>query len=267
MKKVVIMLVVLANFSAYSQKDVKMVLVEGGTFTMGSSEENYPCEKPVYEVTVSSFYMSQYEILHDDYWAFCKAAGYPEPYGRFGFPAASISWERAVMFCNWLSGRDGYEHAYTIVRDEKKGIFEASCDFSKNGYRLPTEAEWEYAAKGGHRAKPSMFSGSNSPYLVAWFSENYQGLEHKPGELQPNELGIYDMSGNVEEWCWDYYSLTYDKTNTMNPSGPATGETRIIRGGSRRSKMEHIMTTRRQHKSQKDKDMYLGFRVVRTKTD
>ncbi len=250
-----------------AQKDIKMVKVEAGTFTMGSNEKNFPEEHPPHEVTVNSFYISQYEINFDDYSAFCKAAGYAEPYGQSGFPATGLSWERAVMFCNWLSGREGLEHAYTIVRDDKKKIFEATCDFSKSGYRLPTEAEWEYAANGGHRAKRSVFSGSNSPYNIAWFSETYKGTEHKSGELQPNELGIYDMSGNVEEWCWDYYSNDYSKSGKVNPTGPETGDERVIRGGSRRSKMEYIMITRRQHKPQKEKDSYLGFRVVRSITD
>lgn len=258
----------LISQTLFSQKQIKMVLIEGGTFEMGSDTENFPDESPVHTVKLNDFYISQYEVLYDDYLAFCKVAGYSPPEGEMGYPAVNISWERAVMLCNWLSGRDGYEHAYKIRRDDSKGVFEVSCDFEKNGYRLPTEAEWEYAARGGHRGKRSIFSGSNSPYNVAWFSENHKNKKHKPGELYPNEIGIYDMSGNVEEWCWDFYQRDYYKHSPeVNPKGPVAGIGRVIRGGSMRSRMDYIIITRRQFKDENHRDMYLGLRLVRTKTD
>ncbi len=256
------------GLSIYAQKDIKMVEVKGELFKMGSQSEFYKEETPVHELRVSDFYISQYEIGFDDYSAFCNTAGFSEPYGTPGFPATNLSWQRAVMMCNWLSSRDGFSKAYNIQRDEESKVFIATCNFNSNGYRLPTEAEWEYAAKGGHRSKNYHFSGSNSPYAVAWFSENYQGLEHKSGELLPNELGIYDMSGNVAEWCWDRYDETqYSKKDTLNPKGPDVGEYRVFRGGTRRDKMEYIFISRRFYLEEDKKNLYVGFRVVRTKTD
>ncbi len=269
MSKLLYLLLILLTFSnVYSQKDIKMVEVQAGTFTMGLKSKEFVDEKPAHEVKLNAFYISQYEILFDDYEAFCKTAGLTHPNGTAGFPATNITWERAVMFCNWLSTRDGFQKAYEIDRNDEKAIFNVKCDFTSNGYRLPTEAEWEYAAKGGHRSKGYNFSGSNSPYNVAWFNENYKGVEHKPGELTPNELGIYDMSGNVAEWCWDYYAEDYySKSEAENPTGSKAIFDRIYRGGSRRDKMIYINTLRRSFKNQKEKDLYIGIRVVRTKTD
>lgn len=269
MQKILILIISLFIFSEiFSQKDIKVVEVQGGTFLMGLNTKNFPDEKPQHEITLSRFYMSQYEILYDDYAAFCKTAGYSQPTGTDGFPATNMTWENAVMFCNWLSARDGFDKAYEIDRNDEKGIFNVKCNFLSNGYRLPTEAEWEYAAKGGHRSKDYNFSGSNSPYNIAWFSETYKGLEHKPGELLPNELGIYDMSGNVAEWCWDYYSDDYySKSEKIDPKGPTAIYDRVFRGGSRRDKIEYIQVSRRFHKNQKEKDLYIGFRVVRSKID
>ncbi len=253
---------------SFSQKKIKDVLVKKGTFEMGSKSEVFKDETPIHEVEISSFYVSQYEITYDNYAAFCGIAGYTEPYGTSGFPATNITWERAVMMCNWISRKHGFDKAYKIERDEKNDIFNVVCDFKSNGYRLPTEAEWEYAAKGGHRSKDYMYSGSNSPYQIAWFSETYQGLEHKSGELMPNELGIYDMTGNVAEWCWDYYGANYYRQkDTLNPTGIAKGTTRIYRGGNRRDKIKNIAISRRSYLEQNKKDLYVGFRVVRTKVD
>lgn len=254
---------------SFSQNMIKEVLVKGGTFEMGSKSIVFKDETPIHEVELSSFYISQYEISYDDYAAFCGIAGYSEPYGAVGFPATNITWERAVMMCNWLSRKNGFAKAYKIQRNDKEKTFEVVCDFKSDGYRLPTEAEWEYAAKGGQRSKDYVYSGSNSPYLVAWFSETYKGLEHKSGELLPNEKGIYDMTGNIAEWCWDYYGENYysNKKDTLNPTGPISGTARVYRGGTRRDKIDNIKITRRSYLEQKKKDLYVGFRVVRTKVD
>ncbi len=266
MKIYITFLAIFISFNLFSQKKIKMVLINGGTFEMGSDSKQFKDETPKHTVKLDTFYIAQYEMSFDEYKAFCKVAGFSDPYGEEGFPVANITWERAVMMCNWLSRRDGFDKAYHIVRDDKAGIFEVTCNFNSDGYRLPTEAEWEYAAKGGDRSKGFVFSGSNSPYSVAWFSENYKGEEHKSGELLPNEAGIYDMSGNVAEWCWDLYDATYYMhSDSINPKGPDVGENRVFRGGTRRDKMEHLFITRRSYLEPKKKNMYLGFRVVRSK--
>jgi formylglycine-generating enzyme required for sulfatase activity len=254
--------------SAGAQKKIKMVLVEGGTFEMGSDNKNFKDETPKHKVRVDSFYISQFEISFDDYMVFCNQAGYSEPYGTYDYPVTNITWQRAVMMCNWLSRRDGFDRAYDIQRDDKETYFKVTCNFKSNGYRLPTEAEWEYATRGGHRSKNYKFSGSNSPFSVAWYSDTYQGMEHKSGELLPNELGLYDMTGNVAEWCWDRYDESYySKKDSINPKGPDVGSYRVFRGGSRRDKMIHIENTRRFYLEENKKDMYLGFRVVRSKVE
>ena len=107
------------------------------------------------------------------------------------------------MYCNWPSNIDNRDVCYEITRNNKK--FNVKYNAKANGYRLPTEAEWEYAACGGERNRDYKFSGSNNPYNVSWFNDNSKGIMHKSGELLPNQLGLYDMSGNVSEWCFDYY--------------------------------------------------------------
>jgi len=254
------------GISVYSQKDIKVVLINGGTFEQGSNSKQFKDETPKHKVRIDTFYLAQYEISYDEYKAFCKVAGFSDPYGDPGFPATNISWERAVMMCNWLSRREGFDKAYKITRDEKTGIFKVTCDFNSDGYRLPTESEWEYAARGGDRSKGFKFSGSNMPYSVAWFNENYKGEEHKSGKLLPNEAGLYDMSGNVAEWCWDLYDQSYySHSDSINPKGPGVGENRVFRGGTRRDKMINIILTRRSFLNQKKKNLYLGFRVARSK--
>lgn len=267
MKKVYFTTIVLfLSLYVFSQKEIKMVKINGGTFEMGSNSKKFKNETPKHKVTLDTFFIAQYEMRYDDYKAFCKVAGYSDPYGESGFPATNISWERAVMMCNWLSRRDGLDKAYHIQRDEKAGIFEVTCDFSSEGYRLPTEAEWEYAAKGGDRSKGFKFSGSNMPYSVAWFNENYKGIEHKSGKLLPNEAGLYDMSGNIAEWCWDFYDESYySHSDSINPKGSDVGENRVFRGGTRRDKMINIFLTRRSFLNQKKKNLYVGFRVARSK--
>ena len=251
-----------------AQRTIDVALVEGGSFVMGNNQSKFPDEKPEHTVNIPSFYMAQYELFYDDYLAFTKVAGYAEPYGTVGLPVSNISWQRAVMLCNWLSTREGLDHAYSITRDERKGIFEVECDFSKNGYRLPTEAEWEYAARGGNKSKNYKYSGSNSPYNVAWFSETYKGNEQKPGQLSPNEIGIYDMSGNVGELCWDYYAQDYyERSPEFHPKGSSNKYDRVYRGGTRRSPAEYIQISRRFHMDETHKDPFVGIRVVRTKTD
>ena len=153
------------------------------------------------------------------------------PGGRFkvvsGYakhPVVLVSWYGAVEYCNWLSDREGLRKVYTIRGDE------VVADWSANGYRLPTEAEWEYAARGGAESKGYKYAGSNNLDEVAWFWENSGGKTHPVGKKKPNELGLYDLSGNVWEWCWDWAGA-YSSSSKTNPRGPARGSSRVNRGG------------------------------------
>ncbi len=264
MKPLIIVIISIVLGTILPAQKPKLVYVAAGSFEMGSLNTAYPDESPIHNVTVDSFYISKYEVLYEDYIAFCRFAGTAEPVGETGFPATNVTWENAVMFCNWLSGMEGWEQCYTFSREKDK--FKVTCDFSKNGYRLPTEAEWEFAARGGVRNKGFKYSGSNDPFKTTFFSENSKGVSQKSGQMLPNELGLYDMSGNVAEWCWDFYDKDYFKASPpLKPLGPGTGTTRVYKGGSRKNKIEFVEISRRFALEPEQKDLYVGFRVVRTR--
>jgi len=234
--------------------ELDMVWVEGGTFMMGSEE--YEWEKPVHEVEVESYYMLRTEVTFEMYDAFCDSIGRTrhsdEGWGRGQYPVVNVSWYDAVLYCNWISEQHGYQSCYTIDStqvdpnnkhedDEMKWLL--SCDFTQNGYRLPTEAEWEYAAKGGQRSKGYIWAGTsneNSLDLYMNICDENCGREETlddgytyvapVGMFRSNELGLYDMSGNVWEWCWDWYG-DYTSEFRINPIGVSSGYVRVCRGG------------------------------------
>ncbi len=208
---------------------IKMVFVEGGTFQMGDTwGDGGSDEKPVHTVTVDSFYIGKYEVTQPEYLLIMKnnPSHFTGGGDFFPHPVEQVSWYDAVNFCNQLSIHEGLEPCYTIKDTD------VTCDFTKNGYRLPTEAEWEYAARGGNQSQGYKYSGSNNPDDVAWYSDNSGNQTHEVGTKQPNELGIYDMTGNVWEWCWDWYDSEYYSSSPQdNPKGPDSGTRRVLRGG------------------------------------
>ncbi|MBU1677760.1 MAG: SUMF1/EgtB/PvdO family nonheme iron enzyme [Bacteroidetes bacterium] len=200
------------------------VFVEGGVFQMGSTSGDSD-EQPVHTVTLSNFYISKYEVTQKQ-WREVMGTN-PSYFSGDDKPVEQVTWYDAVAFCNALSEKVGLEKCYS---GSGTSII---YDFTKNGYRLPTEAEWEYAARGGNQSNGYTYSGSNSIGGVAWYSSNSGNTTHNVGTKTSNELGIYDMSGNVWEWCNDWYSDNYYSNSPgNNPKGPASGTSRVLRGGS-----------------------------------
>ena len=233
--------------------DVPMVLVHGGAFTMGAKGEK---DAPPHAVALSSFYIAKYDITVSQWDRYLKAehisANSPEgetyTYGGqvpqvspfSTSPIQGETWYQAVAFCNWLSKANGLHPAYGIsdvrrVQDYntnfvtgKREYFNSyhteetvTWDRSANGYRLPTEAEWEFAARGGVESHGYVYAGSNDFNEVGWDKWNSGGYAHPVGEKKPNELGLYDMIGNVGQWCWDWYSPDYYLHSPAdNPTGP-----------------------------------------------
>jgi len=223
-----------------------MVFVKGDSFWMGDTfDEGYDDEKPVHQVAMRDFYISKYEVTYAAYDVFCEKTGQIEPdnkrWGANNHPVINVSWYEAVVFCNWLSQKHGLTPCYQIDTEKRDPNNKKQFDDKKwtvtrnanaNGYRLPTEAEWEYAAKGGSKSRGYKYSGSNNIDEVAWYVNNSVRIQ-PVGMNQPNELGIYDMSGNVLEWCWDWYDENYYANSPpSNPEGPVSGEDRVVRGGS-----------------------------------
>lgn len=183
----------------------EMIFVEGGTFMMGSTDgkEN---EKPVHEVTLNDFYIGKYLVTQAQ-WREVMGTNPSHFKGCDDCPVESVSWDDAQAFIKKLNAKNG-----------------------KN-YRLPTEAEWEYAACGGKQSMGYQYAGSNNLDEVGWYGSNSGSKTHPVGQKKPNELGIHDMSGNVWEWCADWYDAYPPKPQT-NPTGPAKGDLRVLRGGS-----------------------------------
>jgi formylglycine-generating enzyme required for sulfatase activity len=256
MKKVLTFAIVAMFFVfSYGQVPVpQMVLVKGGEFYMGNDYapgQNSQDERPEHKVKLSSFYIGKYEVTFDEFDLFCEATGYPKPddggFGRGKHPVINISWEGAIKYCNWLSSRFGLQKVYDYVEDSL-GMIIKKVNWSANGFRLPTEAEWEFAARGGIESKGYPFPGSTNLDDVAWYEDNSGGTTHPVGQKKPNELGLYDMLGNAFEWCWDYYDPNYYSHSPVdNPRGPATGKDRVYRGGCFKSPREYMRITKRFH--------------------
>lgn len=248
----------------------EMVLVTGGSFIMGNDYSANMDEKPEYEVTLNDFYIGKYEVTNEEYSRFCKLIGTTPPSGKPRDPVENITWKSAVMYCNWLSSTQRLKKYYIIKRDTagaSKGSENITVDIDKtaNGFRLPTEAEWEYAARGGAKSKFFAYSGSNNADDVAWFMGNAQNRVHEVGEgKEPNELGLYDMTGNCIEWCWDYYDKDFYKNSPKdNPTGPPKGNSRVCRGGNYICQSDVLRNTKRFNLDEGKEDGLTGIRLVK----
>jgi len=243
----------------------EMVSVKGGTFRMGSNDGDSD-EKPIHSVTLSDYSIGKYEVTNAQFCAFlnekgnqqeggvewinlegsyknekCRISssgnGFKVQRGYEEHPVIYVSWYGARAFCNWLKEKTG-----------------------KN-YQLPREAQWEFAARGGNKSRGYKYAGSDNLGTVGWYSDNSGGGTQEVGQKRPNELGIYDMSGNVWEWCQDWYG-DYSSRAQRNPIGASSGSYRVYRGGSWVNDAGFCRVADRYRYNPGGRYINLGFRVI-----
>ena len=199
---------------------VKMILLPGGSFTMG--DPNGSADEAPHKVSVSPFYIDKYKVSQEDYQKVTNEN--PSKWKAKDHPVEEVRWSDAVRYCNLRSKLDGLKPCYDLTTWE--------CDFTANGYRLPTEAEWEYAARGGTNTRYFFGDDRGKLKLYGWFKDNSGGRTRPLGQKLPNPFGLYDAYGNVWEWCNDFYKVDYYKESpATDPRGPQKGKTRVLRGG------------------------------------
>jgi len=230
------------------------VLVPGGTFLQGKRTLD-PAD-PGREVTISSFLLGETVVTQFQYQEITgtNPSRFPGPNN----PVEQVSWFEAVAYCNQLSVRDGLAPAYLI-----DGL-KVTWDAKSPGWRLPTEAEFEFAARGGANPKGYEFPGSDAAEKVAWGYSNSQKRTHVVKELPANETGVYGLAGNVWQWCWDWYTFDRSALPTSDPKGPAVGSARVSRGGAWNE--DHADAFRPYYRADdgpETKGDNLGFRVAR----
>ena len=221
--------------------DIAMVYVSGGTFTMGATSEQgsdaWDNEEPAHSVTLSGYYIGKYEVTQK-LWKAVMGSN-PSYFKGDNLPVEQVSWNDVQEFLRKLNAMTGKR------------------------YRLPTEAEWEFAARGGNSSRGYKYSGGNSLGSVAWYTDNSGSRTHAVGTKSPNELGIYDMSGNVLEWCQDWYNSSYyGSSPRTNPQGPNSGSGRVIRGGGWYNSARYCRVSDRSYYTPGSGRNCLGFRLA-----
>jgi sulfatase modifying factor 1 len=254
-----------------------MIEVAGGTFTMGRNpiDPDSNEDEVRHEVTLRGFLIGNREVTQEEWMSLMKIDN-PSSFRGNDLPVNGISWYDALVYCNVRSLSEGLTPCYSIkdsvdplkwkdVPVKKDGSWDkVVCDFSANGYRLPTEAEWEFASRGGVESKGYIFSGGNKTVPVGWSYDTGTKTTMPVATKQPNELGLYDMSGNINEWCWDWYG-PYPAESVSDPVGPKKGEMKVFRGGSwGTGAMSQRCTTRYKAMHFRAYNLF-GLRVARSK--
>ena len=250
------------------------VFLQGGTFQMGDRlSEGYSSEYPLHNVTLDDFYISKTLITQSDY-AAIMGSNPAHDYGvGDNYPVYDVTWFDAIKYCNKKSINENLTPSYSVNGDTNPDNWGTNIvpdvNWNANGYRLPTEAEWEYAARGGvHESDNYRYSGCNEESDLpnyAWYSANNSpnGTKEVATKL-PNQLGLYDMSGNVYDWCWDWYSGNYYSSSpSLNPHGPDSETYRVIRGGSWSHNAAYSRVAFRYIATPSNQYYGVGFHVVR----
>ena len=271
MKKIVPLLILFSVAGlAFAQQTAPegFVRINGGTFMMGSpdSEPMRDLYETQRQVTISSFYIGKFQVTQAEYEAVMGTN--PSNFRGPNLPVERVSWFEAIEFCNERSRREGLTPAYTISdRGDSRTV---TWNRSANGYRLPTEAEWEYACRagtttpfntGGNITTSQANYNGNFPY-----NNNARGIyrQHTTvvGSFAANAWGLHDMHGNVSEWCWDWYRV-YPSGAQTDPAGAASGTARVIRGGGWNYNAWNLRSAARNGNMPHSRIIYVGFRVVR----
>jgi len=241
-----------------------LIKVEGGIFRIGSTE--YDNEKPVHKVSLSSFYISKYAVTVIQFKDFIDATAYVTDAKKEGWSYIYIggSWEKKSGI-NWACNvrgkkRTNNEYNHPVIHVSWNDAV-AYCKWVDG--RLPTEAEWEYAARGGNKSQGFKYAGSDNPDEVAWYKNNSGTKTHPVGLKKANEIGLFDMSGNVWEWCHDWFAADYYSNSPVdNPYGPSTGTLKVLRGGTWHYNSDAIRPTNRDYDIPNSRGSNTGFRVA-----
>jgi formylglycine-generating enzyme required for sulfatase activity len=245
-----------------TKSGIEMVVIPGGWFEMGS-KRGQAGELPVHKVWVDSFLIDRYELTQQHY---VKLVGEnPSSFKGGGRPVDTVTWTDAVLYCNRRSLAEGLQPCY----DEESGTFR--CNFQAGGYRLPTEAEWEYACRAATAAERHFGRDPRDLKSYAWYNSNSLKMTHPVGQKKPSIWGLYDMYGNVAEWCNDVYDANYYKTSpSKNPRGPEAGDIKVLRGGGWQDTAESLRSSWRAGENFSFVDACImdsmGFRCVRSVT-
>jgi len=285
MRRLIWVLLFLTAAGIYAQQNTapdNMVLINGGSFMMGSppeEPERMANEGPQRKITVSSFYMGKHEVTQAEYQELIGAI--PSGFKGDDLPVENVSWYDAIEYCNKRSEKEGLTPVYSIDKTQVDPTntnrldnvnWKITFNRKANGYRLPTEAEWEYACRAGTTTPFSV--GNNITTEQANYDGNFpynnneKGPYHKRtmpvGSFAPNAWGLYDMHGNVWEWCWDWYG-SYSNGPQTDPVGAATGTSRVMRGGGWSNSAGRVRSARRSGDYPYYGYILLGFRLVRNK--
>jgi formylglycine-generating enzyme required for sulfatase activity len=294
-----VLLFIIINFSfvfsrSYNEKNdyktPQMILLKEGTFIMGSDSDNTPNAEPVHSVNINSFYMGLYEVTNREYSIFLNTCGnkgegmdkwiktedeleeinkknsgiisvkngkFEVKTGYENRPVSFVSWYGAVAYCNWLSDKEYLDKCYGDTG--KRG----NTDLTKKGYRLPTEAEWEYGARGGTTGN-YYWDEKETPGIYCIYEHNSGKNSGEVGKTIPNNFGLYDMLGNVMEWTGDWYG-DYRNGNKDNPTGPISGTLKVYRGGSFLQDLNECGVANRFSDLPGSCYSNVGFRVARSK--